>query len=182
MSVSGLYVPASIDDAPAASQIPLQGVLKQLGSVPNLFRMIANSPAALNGYLEMSQSLGKGVLPASVREAIALLVAQLNECDYCLSAHAFLAANLVKVEDSEITANRKGLSRDRQTQAILQFTGEVVSQRGKVSDDSLARIREAGLNDAEIVEVVQHVALNIFTNYLNNAGRAEVDFPLVHPV
>ena len=182
MSVSGLFVPGSIDDAPAASQAPLQGVLKQLGVVPNLFRMIANSPAALKGYLELYGALSKGVLPASIREAIALVVAELNQCDYCLSAHAFLASNLVNIEDTEITANRKGLSRDKQTQAILQFVISVVLERGKVGSDQLLKIREAGLNDAEIVEVIQHVSLNIFTNYLNNAGRAEVDFPLVHPV
>ena len=81
-----LSIPATITDAPAASQPLLQTVEKQLGSVPNLFRLIANSPAALEGYLSLSGALAKGSLPAATRERIALAVAELNGCGYCLAA------------------------------------------------------------------------------------------------
>lgn len=180
--MSALSVPATIHDAPAASQALLEAVNRQLGVVPNLFRMISNSPSALAGYLELSGNLSKGLLPAALREAIALAIAELNQCSYCLSAHTYLAANLVKVSDTEIQANRRGLSSNAKTTAILDFATTVALNRGQVPESSLNKLKSAGVSDAEIVEVVLHVALNIFTNYLNNVGKTTVDFPLVKPL
>ena len=85
--------PATIDAAPPQARASLELVKKQLGSVPNLFRVIANSPAALEGYLGLSGALGKGALDARTRERIALAVAESNGCGYCLSAHTYLAKN-----------------------------------------------------------------------------------------
>ena len=180
--MSAISVPATIQDAPAASQPLLEAVNKQLGVVPNLFRMISNSPSALAGYLELSGNLSKGLLPAAVREAIALAIAELNQCSYCLSAHSYLAANLVKVSEAEIQANRRGLSSNAKTQAILDFATAVALDRGRVAESSLNKVKAAGVTDAEIVEIILHVALNIFTNYLNNAGKTAVDFPVVNPL
>lgn len=180
--MSVISVPATIQDAPAASQPLLEAVNKQLGVVPNLFRMISNSPSALAGYLELSGNLSKGSLPAAVREAIALAIAELNQCSYCLSAHSYLAANLVKVSEVEIQANRRGLSSNTKTQVILDFATTVALDRGRVTVSSLNKVRDAGITDAEIVEIILHVALNIFTNYLNNAGKTAVDFPVVNPL
>lgn len=180
--MSQISVPASIQDAPVASQPLLEAVNKQLGVVPNLFRMISNSPSALAAYLELSGNLNKGSLSAATREAIALAIAELNQCTYCLSAHTYLSINLVKVSETEVRANRKGLSANPKTQAILQFAIDAASKRGNVSESSLSNLREAGVNDAEIVEVVLHVALNIFTNYLNNIGKTVIDFPVAEPL
>ena len=85
--MSRIPTPPSIAAAPAASQPLLEAVNKQLGSVPNLFRLAANSPAALEGYLGMMGALAKGALPAATRERIALAVAEVNGCNYCLAAH-----------------------------------------------------------------------------------------------
>ena len=82
-----LPTPASIEASPAAAQPLLHAVKKQLGVVPNLFRVVGNSPAALEGYLGLNGALGKGELEAATRERIALAVAEVNACDYCLSAH-----------------------------------------------------------------------------------------------
>ena len=100
--MSRLHTPSSIETAPTASQPLLQGVQKLLGVVPNLFRMVSNSPAALEGYLGMFGALGKGTLPAPTRERIALAIAELNGCDYCLSAHTYFGRNLAKLDDAEI--------------------------------------------------------------------------------
>ena len=177
--MSRIPTPVSIAAAPAASQPLLEAVNKQLGSVPNLFRVVANSPAALAGYLGMSGALAKGALAAPTRERIALAVAELNGCDYCLSAHSFLGKNLARLDDGEIAANRAGGSHDAKAAAALRFAVEVVQQRGRVSDADLAAVRAAGYGDAEIVEIVQHVALNTWTNYLNNVAQTVVDFPVV---
>lgn len=172
-------LPASIDAAPAAARPLLEGVQKMLGSVPNLFRITANSPASLEGYLGLNGALAKGSLSPQTRERIALAVAQINGCDYCLSAHSYLARNLAKLDDAEIAANRNGSSGDPRADAAVRFAARLVRERGQVSDADVTAVRMAGYSDEEIVEIVAHVALNTLTNYLNEAFRTPIDFPVV---
>ena len=138
---------------------------KQLGSVPNLFRLVSNSPAALEGYLGLSGALAKGTLPAPTRERIALAVAEVNGCDYCLSAHSYLAKNLAKLDAAEITANRMGTSNDPKADAAVRFATRIVRDRGHVNDEALRSVKLAGYDDAQVIEIVLHVALNTWTNY-----------------
>ncbi len=173
-----LHTPATITDAPAASQPLLEAVKKQLGSVPNLFRLVANSPAALEGYLGLSGALGKGSLPAATRERIALAVAEINGCHYCLAAHSYLGKNLAKLDEAEIIANRKGHSNDPKADAAVRFAANVTKSRGHVSDDDVRAVKMAGYDDAQVIEIVQHVALNSWTNYINNVAQTVVDFPV----
>ena len=177
--MSRIHTPASIATAPAASQPLLQAVEKQLGIVPNLFRLVSNSPAALEGYLGMSGALAKGSLPAPTRERIALVVAEFNSCNYCLSAHTYLGKHVAKLDDAEMTANRSGASNDPKADAAVRFAANVARARGHVSDADLRAVRVAGYDDAQIVEIVQHVALNVWTNYINLVGQTVVDFPFV---
>ena len=171
--------PETVDSAPAEARPLLQAVQRQLGTVPNLFRLVANSPAALEGYLAMSAALSKGRLPPPTRERIALAVAQVNGCDYCLSAHTYLGKNLAKLDDAEIAANRRGASNDPKADAAVRFAAKVARERGQVSDDDLRAVRLAGYDDGQIIEIVQHVSLNVWTNYLNEIARTDIDFPLV---
>jgi uncharacterized peroxidase-related enzyme len=177
--MSRIPVPASIESAPAASQPLLQAVHKQLGVTPNLFRLVATSPAALEGYLGLSGALGKGALPAATRERIALAVAEINGCDYCLSAHTYLGRHLAKLDDAEIEANRRGSSHDAKADAAVRFAARVTHQRGHVTDGDVDAVRAAGYSDAQIIEIVQHVALNTWTNYINTVAGTEIDFPAV---
>jgi uncharacterized peroxidase-related enzyme len=177
--MSRIPTPASIDTAPAAAKPLLEAVNKQLGFVPNLFRVVANSPAALEGYLGMSGALAKGKLPAQTRERIALAVAQINGCNYCLSAHSELGKSFAKLSEAEIAANRHGGSLDPRAEAAVRFAAKVARERGHVSDADVQAVRMAGYDDAQIVEIVQHVALNTWTNYLNEVAKTEIDFPVV---
>lgn len=177
--MSRLVIPPSIETAPAASQGLLQAVKKQLGSVPNLFRLVSNSAAALEGYLGLSGALAKGTLPAQTRERIALAVAEINGCDYCLSAHTYLGKNLAHLDDAEMTANRSGASNDPVADAAVRFAVRIVRERGHVSDEDVRAVKMAGYDDAQIVEIVQHVALNTWTNYVNLVAETEIDFPVV---
>ncbi|MGK7754181.1 MULTISPECIES: carboxymuconolactone decarboxylase family protein [unclassified Roseovarius] len=177
--MSRIQLPASIDAAPAAAQPLLEGVRKMLGSVPNLFRLTANSPAALEGYLGLSGALAKGILTPQTRERIALAVAEINGCDYCLSAHTYLAKTLAKLDEAEIAANRAGGSSDAKADAAVRFAAKLVRERGQVSDADVSAVKMAGYSDAEIVEIVAHVALNTLTNYLNEAFDTPIDFPVV---
>jgi uncharacterized peroxidase-related enzyme len=177
--MSRINIPATIESAPAPSQPMLQAVKKQIGSVPNLFRLVANSPAALEGHLGMSTALGKGALAAATRERIALAVAEINGCGYCLSAHSYLGKHVAKLDDAEIAANRCGGSNDPRADAAVRFAARVTELRGKIGAEDLAAVRDAGYSDAEIIEIVQHVALNTWTNYMNEVAATPIDFPIV---
>lgn len=171
--------PATIADAPTASQPLLEAVVKQIGSAPNLFRLVATSPQALEGYLALSGALAKGALPAATRERIALAVAEINQCEYCLSAHSFFGKNVARLDDAEIAANRSGASNDPKADAAVRFAARVAERRGHVTDAEFSAVKLAGYTDAQIIEIVQHVALNTWTNTFNSVFQTEIDFPVV---
>lgn len=177
--MSRIPTPASINAAPAASRPLLEAVKRQLGIVPNLFRLVSNSPVALEGYLGVLGALNKGTLPAPTRERIALAVAEINGCNYCLSAHTYLGKNVAKLDDAEITANRSGASNDPKADAAVRFAAKIARERGHVSEDDVRAVKLAGYDDAQVVEIVQHVALNTWTNYINEVAKTEIDFPVV---
>jgi uncharacterized peroxidase-related enzyme len=175
--MSRIATPVSIEASPGASQPFLQAVQKQLGSVPNLFRVVGNSPAALEGYFGLNGALAKGRLDARTRERIALAVAEINGCGYCLAAHTYLGKNLAKLDDAEIAANRSGTSNDPKADAAVRFAVQVVTARGHVATSDLDAVRAAGYGDAEVIEIVVHVALNTLTNYVNEVAGTDIDFP-----
>ncbi len=171
-----------IDPAQATGRTKqlFEGAKAKLGIVPNLFRVFGNSSAALEGYLNFSGALAGGVLNAKVREQIALAVAEINYCGYCLSAHTYIGGK-VGLNESEISAARKVSATDEHTAAILRLARSIVVQRGEISEVEFKAARAAQLTDAEIVETVANVALNILTNYLNHVAQTVVDFPEVKP-
>lgn len=177
--MSRIATPDSIASSPAAAQPTLEAVKKQLGVVPNLFRLVANSPAALEGYLGLNGALAKGAIDARTRERIALAVAEINGCDYCLSAHSYLGKNLAKLDDAEIAANRAGGSTDPKADAAVRFAATIVRTRGHVADSDVQAVRMAGYSDAQLIEIILHVALNTLTNYVNEVAKTEIDFPVV---
>jgi uncharacterized peroxidase-related enzyme len=178
--MSRINIPATVDTAPAAARPSLNGVKAKLGSVPNLFRLLAVSPAALEGYLGLSGALGKGSLDARTRERIALAVAEFNGCGYCTAAHEFIGRNLAGLSDAEIAANRNGTSTDDRAASAVRFAIKVVEARGQVSDADVDAVRVAGYSDAEVIEIVLHVALNTLTNYVNEVADTTIDFPTVN--
>lgn len=177
LPMSRLAIP-TLDAAPEASKPILDTVRKQVGVVPNLFRLIATSPTALTAYTGFQGALGKA-LDVKTRERIALAVAQVNGCDYCLSAHSYLAMNLAKISPEEIALNRQGASGDAKANAAVSFAAKLTAQRGHIDDADIALVRAAGFSDAQIVEIVALVAENTFTNYLNEVAKTDIDFPVV---
>ncbi len=175
--MSRLPIPAR-DDVPAASKPVLDAVEKQLGTVPNMFRLIATSPAALQGFTGNNGALGKA-LDVKTRERIALAVAQVNGCDYCLSAHSYLGLNLAKLSPEEIGLNRTGTSGDAKANAAVQFAAKVVQARGHVDAADVQAVRDAGFGEGQVVEIIAVVAENVFTNLLNIVADTDIDFPIV---
>jgi AhpD family alkylhydroperoxidase len=151
------------------------------GSVPNLTRVMANSPVTLDGYLEFSKALSDGLLGPDVSERIALLVAEENGCGYCLSAHSYVAEHALHLSTDEIAGARVGESADPRIHAVLQLASAINSGRGDVPDDVMEAAREVGVSDSEIAEVIGHVAANAFSNYFAKMARIDIDFPLVTP-
>jgi uncharacterized peroxidase-related enzyme len=144
----------------------------------NIFRGMANSPAVLDGFLKANAALQEGKLDAKTRHAIALTVAQVNGCGYCLAAHTMLGKS-AGLDDAAIRDARLGKSADRKMNAAITLARKVLAGRGNVSDADAKAARSAGLDDGEMAEVIANVALNLFTNYFNNFNQSEIDLPKV---
>ncbi len=165
-------------DATGQAKALLDGVQSKFGMTPNLMRTLANSPSALKGYLDFNQALAGGVLDPKLREQISIATAEANHCEYCLSAHIGMGKK-AGLNDAELSAARQSASPDTKANAALRFAHEITLKRGEVTDADVEAVKQAGFNEAEIVEIVANVALNIFTNYFNHVARTEVDFPKV---
>ncbi|AOS80749.1 carboxymuconolactone decarboxylase [Hydrogenophaga sp. PBC] len=159
-------------------QALLDDIHAAFGATPNMFRAVANSPAALQSMWGSFGALGTGVIGARLGEQIAVAVADRNSCSYCLSAHTALGRKAGATAE-EMSAAQAGLSNDPKTQAALRFALKLVNERGQVSEADVQALRDAGFTDEAIVEILAHVALNLFTNYVNVAFAVPVDFPTV---
>jgi len=159
-------------------QALLNDIHGAFGATPNMFRAVANSPAALRSMWGSFGALGAGVISAKLGEQIAVAVADRNSCNYCLSAHTALGRKAGATAD-EMSAAQAGQSDDPKTQAALHFALKLVNDRGQVSEAEVRALHDAGFNDEAIVEILAHVALNLFTNYVNVALAVPVDFPAV---
>ncbi|MGD9542354.1 carboxymuconolactone decarboxylase family protein [Methylocystis sp.] len=164
--------------ATAEAKQLLDAVQSGLGSVPNFIRALANSPAALSAFLGIHGIAGAGVLDPKTRERIALTVAEQNACQYCVSAHTAIGRK-VGLDNQEMLANRLGRSSDAKAEAALSFARALVEHSGEVTKAEFDAVRDAGHSDAEIVEIIAHVAMNIFTNLLGKATQIEIDFPKI---
>jgi len=157
----------------------VKGIYKKLtdemGTVLNIFKGMANSPAAFKAFLSFHNELQKGELAAAEREVIALTTAQLNDCQYCLAAHTSIAES-VGISRDEAFKIRKGEPLDSKHLALANFAREVIETNGLIIDDTLSAIREAGYSDGQIVEIIACIALNFFTNIFNHVNDTELDF------
>lgn len=166
---------------PATAPAPVKGIFDavraKIGMVPNLYRVMGHSAAALNGYLGLGKALESGHLEPALREKIALVISQENSCGYCLSAHSAIA-RMVGVPDDQIREARAGRSTSAREGAAVALAARLVANRGWIDDAELARFRSSGLTNAEIVEVVAMVAHTTFSNYTNHLAHTPIDFPL----
>jgi uncharacterized peroxidase-related enzyme len=156
----------------------LDAVQGQLGVTPNFIRVLANSPKALQGFLGLYGALGEAALDKPTQERIALAVAEGNGCQYCVSAHTAIGRH-AGLSNEEMALNRQGTSEDVKAAAAVAFAKALNDNVGEVTTAEFEAARTAGLSDAEIVEIIAAVAINIFTNILGKATRVEIDFPKV---
>jgi uncharacterized peroxidase-related enzyme len=171
--MSRLTIPP-IDELPSDSKPVIEGVQKRLGFVPNMHRLLAISPAVIQGVMALQSALNR-TLDAKIRNGIALAVSAVNGCNYCQSAHSFYASTLGKLSDEEIELNRHGRSSDHKRAAAIHFAKQVTETRGKVSEADVQAVRDAGFSDAHILEIVALSVQFLMTNFINNVAETQGD-------
>jgi uncharacterized peroxidase-related enzyme len=165
-------------DAPGKSRELLETTQAKIRMVPNLYRALSASPAALQAYIQLAETLNSGVLPAKTRESLAVAIAEANRCEYCLSAHTAIG-KMVGLNDEAILQARDGKSDDPKLGAILELTRKMVLNRGQLAPGDFDAAERAGVTHAEFAEIAAHVGLHTFSNYFNNLVNTDIDFPRV---
>ncbi len=165
-------------NANAEQKALLDAIQGQLGMVPNFLKVFANSPVALQAFLGLHGVANAGSLSPQTRERIALALAQQNTCEYCLSAHTAIGRKAGLTGD-EIAAARAGSSEDAKAAVAVKLARSLVEHKGDITTAELIEAREAGYSDADIVEIITHVGMNLLTNILGKASRVDIDFPKV---
>jgi len=161
----------------------LDAVQAELGATPNFIRVLANAPKALEGFLGLYGAAAGFSLDKATQERVALAVAESNACQYCVSAHTAIGAH-AGLSSDEMQLNRRGSAGDARNAAMVALARALNDNLGDITDQEFDAARGAGLSDAELVEIIALVALNIFTNLIGKATRVEIDFaqvPLLHP-
>jgi uncharacterized peroxidase-related enzyme len=156
----------------------LDAVQSQLGATPNFIRVLARSPKALGGFLGLYAGVGASSIDLATRERIALAVAEGNACDYCVAAHTAIGRG-AGLSNEEMRRNREGGSVDAKAAAAVAFARALNDHRGEVTTSEFEAVRRAGYDDAQIVEIIAMVAMNVFTNLLGKSVRVDIDFPKV---
>jgi uncharacterized peroxidase-related enzyme len=168
-----LNIPTTAE-APAKSQPILENYTKMLGLVPNFFALVSQSPDALKAIADMHAALGKS-LGHKTRERIHIMTAEVNGCNYCLSAHTYLGGNLQGLSAEDMELNREGRSTDAKADAALRFAYKIARERGHIDDADVEAVRAAGYSDAQIIDIVAETAFSFITNIINNSFATDVD-------
>ncbi|PSL46142.1 putative peroxidase-related enzyme [Chitinophaga niastensis] len=178
--MKSINVPAR-DQVSTESQLLFDQLTQRLGKVPNLYATIGYSPNALKGFLEYEATLNKGVFTPKEREAIALVVSEVNGCAYCLAAHTGLALRTGFTKEETISI-RKGQVSDNKLNAIIQLGKSIAENKGKPGNDLLENFYQAGFNEAAVMELIGLIAVRVYTNYVFALTEVPLDFPPAEPL
>lgn len=156
---------------------PIFDTLKsKVGMVPNLYATIANSPTTLPAYLAFDEALDKGVYTAKERQAIFLIVSQVNECHYCQSAHTALGKMNGFTEEETIQLRTATIA-DKKLNALTTLAAEITRNHGRPSEQALDNFYSAGYGADALVELVAHIGYKTVANYMHNIADFPIDFP-----
>lgn len=162
--------------APEGSRSVLESAEKKIGFVPNLLAVLAESPAALQAYSNLTGALqhNTGFTSAEL-QVLFLTISAENGCGYCMAAHSSVAANGV-LTNSELLALRKGtpLSNEK-LETLRQFALAVLRKRGWVEEADLTTFREAGYAQRHALDVLAAISLKTLTNYTNHLADTPLD-------
>ncbi len=152
------------------SRMLLADVQQDGGDVPPLLRLLAHAPAAFAGYLALRAALQDGTLSITLRERIAIAVAASNGCDECLARHTAWG-RAAGLSTDELQQATRAQAADIGAAVALRFAHALIETRGRVDDNLLADLRNAGYSDAAIIEIVAVVVTNLFANDVNNLAH-----------
>jgi len=167
--------PINVSEASEASKAVLESVSKKLGRIPNMHRVMANSPAVVDAYVKLNVALSGGTIGSKLAEMIALATAEHNACSYCLSAHTFLGTK-AGLTEKQLLDSRLFHSDDEKLNAGLFFAKKILSVPNKISPEDITLLKRYGYTDGEVLEIIANVVRNIFTNYINTVSDTEVDW------
>lgn len=166
----------TIEDAPDEAKERLVAAEKNNGFLPNLLRVLANAPVALETYLTVGAINGRASLTLPEREAVQVTAAATHGCGFCVAGHTAISYKKAGLGEDVVNALRsKSTVPDARLDAVARFTEEVIASRGAVSDDALATFKAAGYNDQQALEVVLGVSLATLCNFANNLGQPELN-------
>ena len=165
----------SRDTAPEGSHAVMDAYTERFGFVPNLVNVLAESPAALNGYATTYGLLGETAFTPGEQQLIFLATSRVNGCRYCVAAHS-MAGQMMGLDTDAIHAVRDGRPvLDPKLAAIAEFTAKVVEKRGHVSAQDIDTFITAGHTQAQILEVLLGVATKTISNYMNHMAQTPLD-------
>ena len=164
--------------APEGSRFVLEGAEKKFGFVPNLLGVLAESPAALQAYSNISSALQhNSAFSATEQQVLFLAISFENRCGYCMAAHSGIASNGILTND-QIKALREGTPLDNpKLEALRAFASSLVAKRGTPNDAEIEAFLEAGYTKRHVLDVLAAIALKTLTNYTNHLNDTEIDEP-----
>lgn len=163
------------DQVSPATQAAFDGLQKMAGFVPNLFAAFGHSENALPRYLAYQSA--KTSLSNKEKEAVNLVVSEVNGCRYCQSAHTAIG-KMNGFSEEEILTIRAGHSTDPKLNALVELAKDITENKGRVSTEHLSAFYEAGYNQGNLVDVILQVSDKIAANYLHNLSGVAIDWPL----
>jgi uncharacterized peroxidase-related enzyme len=172
------FNPVNPKTADVDAKAALDLVQATFGGIPNLMKMLAIAPNVLKGVMAFNREVNSGELETVLVEQVALLTSGINQCEYCVAVHVHVGQQAGLSRD-ELICNLQGEASDSKSQAVLNFTKAVVNHRGKVDESTVKELREHGLSDKAIIEIVGVIGLYTFLNYVKHLTQPELDFPVV---
>ena len=171
----------TIDDAPQAAKELLVAAEKRSGFLPNLLRILANAPVALQTYLTVSGINARSSLSIAERETVQITAAAMHGCGFCVAGHTAAAYKQAGLDEETVEAlrNLAPVPNDR-LEAVARFTNAVIATRGRVDDAEFEAFKAVGFTDESALEVVLGVSLATLCNFANNLGGAPLN-PQLEP-
>ncbi len=169
----------TVDNAPEDSRDALKGLDARIGKVLNIHGHMAHSPVVLQSYVALQRVIGDyGTFDARTREAIALSVANVDDCGYCQAAHTASGKAAGLTVDQTVAVRRGDVDFDPKLAALLAVTRQATGNAGNVDDDIWQQAIDAGWTATDLTELSVHISLNLFTNYFNHMVGTEIDLPV----
>ncbi len=169
------YAPHTAESAPEASRAGLDKATQKFGRLPNLIAVMAESPAALDGYLALDGIFEQSAFSPGERQVLLLTVSTVSGCAYCVAGHT-MGGKMAGLSDAVVEAIRDGKPiPDLRLAALSGFATAMVERRGWVSDAQIAAFLDAGFTKAHVFEVVLAVSMKTLSNYIDHIADTPLD-------